>query len=143
MKLTRINPGDLKDKKKEAYNFQKVSGILADFGYQTIKLADDWSGADFIAQHLDGSFLLVQLKGRLTVKDDYRGKELWICFPDCVADRVDWYLCPHDVLLECLTKKKKSIEGTRSWSKDGGYNIGYVTKELSGMLQDYRIPTNA
>ena len=77
MKRDLIKIGSLSGKQREAYHFQKVSALLADYGYQTIKLSDDWCGADFIAQHLDGTFIKVQLKGRLTVSKKYEGKELW------------------------------------------------------------------
>ena len=51
-------------------NFQKVSAVLADFGYMTIPLSNDWSRADFIAQTADGSpSLKVQLKSRLTLTE--------------------------------------------------------------------------
>jgi hypothetical protein len=35
--------------------------VLADYGFLTMRLSDDWQGADFIAQHIDGAFLKVQL----------------------------------------------------------------------------------
>jgi hypothetical protein len=79
--LKQIPYEDLKPRQQEGYNFQKVSAVLADFGYVTIRLTNDWCGADFIAQHFDGiSFLKVQLKGRLTFSKKYRGQELFICF---------------------------------------------------------------
>ena len=136
MKIDKIHPRVFvrNTKKKEAYNFQKASGILADYGFQTIKLSDDWCGADFIAQHYEGEFIKVQLKSRISVEEKYRNKDLWICFPD----RGNWYLVPHDNLLLCLQKKKKSIIGTKSWTK-GGYSIGYVTKELTPILEKYKI----
>lgn len=62
MKQGRIDIGKLNSRQLEAHRFQKVSAVLADFGYQTIRLSDDWNGADFIAQHIDGSFLMVQPK---------------------------------------------------------------------------------
>jgi hypothetical protein len=40
--------------------------VLADYCYVTLRLSDDWNGADFIAQHMDGSVLRVQLKSRLS-----------------------------------------------------------------------------
>ena len=59
----RISYSDLKSKQQENYNYHKVSSQLADFGFSTIRLTDDWQGADFIAQHIDGStFLKVQIK---------------------------------------------------------------------------------
>lgn len=45
-----------------------MATALADYGYNSVRLTDDWQGADFIAVHIDGeSFLKVQLKGRFTV----------------------------------------------------------------------------
>ena len=55
---------DLKPKQKENYNFAKISAVLADYGYVTMRISDDWEGADFIAHHHDGTFLKVQLKSR-------------------------------------------------------------------------------
>jgi len=49
MKLCKINYSDLNSKQQEIYNFQKVASVLADFGFNCIKLADDWHGADFLA----------------------------------------------------------------------------------------------
>lgn len=66
----------LNARQKESYNFQKVSAALADYGFITIKLSDDWHGADFIAQHLSGETLKVQLKGRLSFYKKYQGKDL-------------------------------------------------------------------
>ena len=33
MKLTTVNYAELSSRQQEAYNFQKVSGVLADFGF--------------------------------------------------------------------------------------------------------------
>ena len=35
---------DLSHKKKENYNFHKVSAVLAEYGFNCIKLSDDWEG---------------------------------------------------------------------------------------------------
>lgn len=94
--LKRVAYEDLNSRQQEGFNFQKVSAILADFGYVTIRLTSDWSGADFIAQHLDGvNFLKVQLKGRLTFSKKYCHKDLYICF----RDKDHWYLYP---MTKCL-----------------------------------------
>src|ERR1700733_678106 len=95
---------ELSGPQKEAYNFQKVSAVLADFGYITIPLSNDWNGADFIAQALDGvTFLKVQLKSRLTFHVNYYGKQLYICFRDRVQG--SWYIYDHDELLEQIDIK--------------------------------------
>ena len=53
MKLRRIDYDSLNGKQKEIYNFQKSAAVLADYGFNCIKLADDWQGADFLAYHKD------------------------------------------------------------------------------------------
>src|SRR5437762_2637158 len=63
MKLTKISYARLNARQKENYNFQKISAVLAEYGYVTFRFSDDWSGADFIAVHLSGDVLRVQLKG--------------------------------------------------------------------------------
>jgi hypothetical protein len=35
-----------------------VSAVLADYGFMTMRLRDDWQGADFIAQHVEGAKFL-------------------------------------------------------------------------------------
>ncbi|MGQ5515342.1 hypothetical protein [Halococcus saccharolyticus] len=41
---------ELSGTQKENYNYQKICAVLADYGFSTIRLTDDWKGADFIAQ---------------------------------------------------------------------------------------------
>jgi|TARA_B110000240_G_C13309125_1_gene371946 hypothetical protein len=52
---------------------------LADYGYNSLRLNDDWQGADFIAVNGD-NMLKVQLKGRFTVDKKYIGKSILIAF---------------------------------------------------------------
>jgi hypothetical protein len=95
----RVAYSRLNSRQKEAFNFQKVSAVLADYGFTTIRLTSDWRGADFIAQHFDGStFLKVQLKSRLTFEKKYLKKDLHICFPH----GEEWFLYPHDKLLKAV-----------------------------------------
>jgi len=134
MKLKRISPSDLTPKQKEAYHFQKVSAILADYGYQTIKLSDDWCGADFIAQHLDGSVYKVQLKGRLTVDQKYENKDLLICFPY----KEVWYIYPHDIILSALINNSLNSFRT-TYEKLGEYHFPTLSTKLIRLLAEYRI----
>ena len=97
--LQRVDYRELNGKQKEIYNFQKVAAKLADYGFNCIKLDDDWMGADFLAYHKDGTQTLrVQLKGRLTISKRYAGKDLYLCFPH----QGDWYLVPHDTLVDIV-----------------------------------------
>lgn len=81
MNLTKIDYAALNDRQKENYNFQKIAAILADYGFNCIRLSDDYMGADFLALHIDGTTVLkVQLKGRLNLENKYIGKELFVAF---------------------------------------------------------------
>ena len=125
---------ELTSKQQEIYNFQKVAAKLADYGFNCIKLDDDWMGADFLAYHKDGSpTLRVQLKGRLTISKKYSGKDLYICFKH--AD--DWYLVPHDILVDVVGATTNWLN-TSSWQK-GRYSSGNPARRLLEALASYRI----
>ena len=80
MQLRKIDDNSLNSRQKEIFNFQKISGVLADYGFSCIKLADDWQGADFLAYHEDRLVTLkVQLKSRLTIDKKYQGKQIVRC----------------------------------------------------------------
>ncbi|HXB63067.1 MAG TPA: hypothetical protein VNU94_09495 [Acidobacteriaceae bacterium] len=131
----RITYKELGSRHQEAYNFQKVSAVLADFGFATIRLTSDWEGADFIAQHLDGkTFLKIQLKGRLTFGKKYRDKDIYVCF----RQDDDWYLYPHDEVLEQLLQRGL-FSGTTSWEVAGGYDIPRIPNHLKELFEPYRI----
>ena len=137
--LQRIDYSSLNARQKENFNFQKLSAILADFGFVTMRLTDDWGGADFIAQHIDGeTFLRVQLKGRLTFDTKYQNKGLFIAFP--YAN--DWYLFPHDELLATVLSETKTISGTRSWDEKGNYHMGTLSTQLLKLLEPFRLTTD-
>jgi hypothetical protein len=134
MELKKIEYATLNGRQKENYNFQKISAVLADYGFVTIRLSDDWNGADFLALHKDGATLKVQLKPRLTFGTKYKGKELWVCFPS----RGDWYLYPHDVLLK-IVLAETSVGTSESWLIKGVYSMGQPGKRVGGFLERYRV----
>ena len=112
MKLTHVEYAELNSKQKESYNFQKVAAALADYGFNCIKLDDDWQGADFLAYHKDGKQTLrVQLKGRLTIDRKYIGKGLYLAFP---YPRNHWFLVLHDRLVQHLDKSTTYLTSA-SW----------------------------
>jgi len=81
MKLNKVKYSQLNSKQKENYNFHKIAGVLADYGYNSMRLNDDWQGADFISIHTDGNNMLkVQLKGRFTIDKKYLNKDIYIAF---------------------------------------------------------------
>jgi hypothetical protein len=135
VQLKRIHYSLLNSRQKENFNFQKIAAVLADYGFVTLRLSDDWQGADFIAQHIDGAtFIRVQLKSRLTFHKKYRGKDLWIAFNDGEA----WYLYPHDDLLRQVLEAT-GVSSTVSWAERGGYSFPRLSKQLRSLLAKYRI----
>lgn len=72
MQLKRVEYAELNSRQNETYNFQKIAGVLADYGFNCITLASDWQGAGFLAYHKDGNETLrIQLNGRLTINRKY------------------------------------------------------------------------
>ncbi len=128
----------LNSRQQEAYNFQKVSAVLADYGFTTIRLSSDWQGADFIAQHIDGStFLKIQLKGRLTFDKKYRDRDLYVCFPY----GGEWFLYAHDELLRTVLETT-NIGETSSWKDRGAYSFPSISRKIRELLQPYRLVAN-
>lgn len=134
MKLQRIEYAKLNARQKENFNFQKISAVLADYGFVTMRLSDDWAGADFIALHINGDVLRVQLKSRLAFQEKYRGKGIWIAF----GSGEDWFLYPHDELVEKVLAVT-TIRTTQSWSDRGGYSFPGIPKAVRPFLEPYRI----
>ncbi len=131
----------LNAKQQESYNLQKVSSILAEYGYLVIKLSDDWNGADFIALGFESDkypkehkFLKVQLKGRLGFFKKYLNKDLYICF--YYQKTESWYLYPHDKLCEMIMKKH---EDTIAWKNEEEYHFPNISKEYIEILEEYKI----
>lgn len=128
--MKKVEYGALNSKQKESYNYQKVSGVLADYGYITYRMHDDYHGADFHAVHINGSVLKIQLKSRVTIHDKYLGKDIYITFRD---QQGDWYLYPHDKVYAEITKHSKGAEFNKQRS------IHYIPKWLLPSMQRYKI----
>ena len=138
MKLEKIKYEDLSARQKEQFNFQKVAATLAEYGFNCIKLDDDWQGADFLAYHKNGfQTLKVQLKSRLSIYRKYEGKDLWMCFPVNRASGRSWYLIPHDKLVEIVGQRTPWLE-TSSW-ESGAYSSANPSRELLDGIADFEI----
>ena len=133
--LQRIDPKKLNGKQKEIYNFQKSAALLADYGFNCIKLTDDWQGADFLADHFDGKTTLrVQLKARVTIDKKYVGQNLWMNFPSGGT----WYLVPHDKLVEVIGKTTNWLN-TSSWQEHGAYSSANPSPKLIQQLRPFAV----
>jgi hypothetical protein len=135
--FNRVAYAELNARQKENYNFHKASGILAEFGFTTLRLTDDWNGADFIALHVDGSSLKVQLKARLSFDQKYVGRDIWICFP--AGDGRSVYLYPHDELLEKIKSLRTTLTRTKSWVEDGKYHFPRPAEPIRRALGPYKL----
>lgn len=130
----KVRYEDLTSRQKEIFNFQKVAALLADHGFNCIKLADDWQGADFLAYHKDGEHTLkVQLKGRLTIDAKYVGKGLHMAFPI----HGTWHIIDHDTLVEMCAVHTNWLS-TASWA-NGGYSSGHPNAGLTAALAAFAL----
>ena len=135
MKLQRVAYQNLSAKQKEIYNFQKIAGVLADYGFNCTKLHDDWQGADFLAYHKDGEHTLkVQLKARLTIAKKYQSKGVHMAFPV----NGTWYLIPHDELVE-VVRRTTSWLTTESWLERSQYSSAHPSSTLLAKLSEFAL----
>jgi hypothetical protein len=135
-RIARITYQKLKARQKENFNFQKVAAILAEYGFVSFRLSDDWLGADFIAHHNDGeTFIKVQLKARFSLGVKYLEKNVYVAFPH----KGDWYMFPHDRI--CKEHARESnYQNTLAWlKKSQAHSKGRLTKALETMLEPYKI----
>ena len=126
--LKKIKYTELNSKQKENYNFHKVASALADYGFNSLRLNDDWQGADFIAINGD-DMMKIQLKGRFTVDKKYINKEIYIAFIE--NDVVKLYR--HDDAVAVLSD---NIKNSSSWSEFGGYSWGKTPKVYNSIIRE-------
>jgi hypothetical protein len=136
----KVNYKDLNARQKENRNFHKLAGRLADYGYNCIRLSDDWMGADFIASHKDGKdYLKVQLKSRLSFHRKYQGKDMWIAFVDNNNENSPrYYIFQHDYLLKKINEYKNFTE-TNSWIEDKMYTYPNVPVWADEIMKEFEI----
>lgn len=121
---------DLNGRQQENFNYHKVSAALADYGYTTLRLTDDYNAGDFLAVHISGDVLSVQLKSRFTVARRYDGKGLYIAFPD----RGDWFIGPHDDARRLL----EEVQGhPTSFNSAGEWHQARLSAALRARLKDW------
>ena len=126
---------DLNSRQKENYNFHHVAARLAEYGYNSIRVTDDWQGADFIACHIDGErFMKVQLKGRLTLDRKYEGKKIHIAFRH--GDQC--YVYPHDEMVKQV-EKLGNISSSTSWSDHRSYSWPQPPAWAKNILKAYKV----
>ena len=129
MQLNKVNYKDLNARQKENYNYHKVASALADYGYDCMRLNNDWQGADFIAVHNDGKEMLkIQLKGRFTIDKKYQNKEIYIAF---IEDGII-KMYNHEEAVSVITD---NIKNSDSWVRYGGYSWGKTPKKYDSVIK--------
>ncbi len=135
MKFEAVEYINLNSRQQESYNFQKVAAKLADYGFNCVRLSDDWQGADFIAIHINGeTFLKVQLKSRLTIDKKYCGKDIYVAFR--YFD--DWYVYPHDQVQDALIKSGHMIN-SETWKTHNSYSWPHISKSILEILAPFKV----
>lgn len=131
--MNLIRYSELNARQKEVYNFHKVAAALAEYGFNCIRLSDDWQGADFLAYHKDGrDTLKVQLKSRLTIDKKYIGRDLYVVFPI----KESWCLVSHDALVDLVRDLTNWLD-TVSWKDKGIYHSDSPSAALLGKLKTH------
>jgi hypothetical protein len=128
MNLSKVTYENLNAKQKENYNYHKVAAALADYGYDSMRLNNDWQGADFITVKND-EMLKVQLKGRFTVDKKYIGKDIYVAFIE--NDIIKIY--DHD---EAVNMLPDNIKQSDSWNKYGSYSWGKTPRIYSPIIRE-------
>ena len=124
-------------KEIETYNFHKAAAVLAEYGFDCIRLSNDWKGADFLAHHNStGKTLQVQLKTCLVIDKRY-ADDLYMCFPLDGTDST-WYLVEHGKLVDIVMQNAcnwfaKYEENRGFWHYTGKY--GHNKAEQRSVLE--------
>ena len=136
----KVDYKNLNGRQKENYNFQKMSAKLAEYGFNCLRLTDDYKGADFIACHIDGeTFLKVQLKGRLEINRKYCNKNIYITFRHSINDNmVNYYIYEHDDFFNHACNSSE-VENSQSWRENGIYNWPNPPKWAQDYLSDKQL----
>ena len=126
MKFNKIDYNKLNARQKENYNYHKVASALADYGYDSMRLNNDWQGADFITVK-DDEMLKVQLKGRFTIDKKYIEKDINIAFVE--DDIIKIYR--HD---EAVNLIPENVSSSSSWADKGTYHWGKTPKIFDSII---------
>jgi len=133
MNRSKIDYRKLNPRAQENFLYAKLASQLADYGYTSLRLSDDYNGADLIALREGEAALHIQLKGRITIKPEYMNKGLYIAFP---IDG-EFYVLPHDELVDICDER--GYLKTRAWLDQGKWHVGNPPKAMIERLQDYKV----
>lgn len=121
-----------KSQVREVINRNALVSLALDLGYNAFLPVYD-GGVDFILYNEEtGDLKKVQLKGRWMIDRKYVDRDIWIAF----HDRGNWYLCPHDTLVEHGTTYGFTAQA--SWTAKNAYSYAPLSKRMQADLKSYR-----
>ena len=140
MAFDRINyeEGTGKSSKQiESYNFHKAAAVLVEYGFDCIRISDDWEGADFLAHRKEsGETLMVQLKTGLVIDKKYcHLPDLYMCFP--LDNTGKWYLIKHSDLIQLVREHSKRWFDSSRWKKQNMYWSWRANEAMRKALEPY------
>lgn len=140
--FAKVKYESLNARQKEAHNLYLIAARLAEYGYASYPIRDDWNGGDMIARHMTKPKevpLTIQVKGRATFAKKYQDRDLWIAY----RDGASVYLYPHDEVLNRYTavRKKRNLplDDNDAWATGGLVSWKKPTAELLRLLKPYEL----
>lgn len=123
---------NFKSQIQEVVNRNALVTIALKHGYNAFLPVYD-GGVDFILyRETDGDLKKVQLKGRWYIDRKYQWRDIWIAF----NDGQDWYLAPHDRLVEIGSEM--GFTNTSSWLNGGAYSCPSLSAAMRAALESYK-----
>lgn len=135
MEFKKVDYSELNAKQKENYNFQKFAATMVDFGFESIKLSNDWNGADLLLHEMDneGKTYKIQLKSRFNLDKKYWDKNIFIAFPN----EGEWYIYNHDKMFVLMDE---ILLNDNKWKDYKTYSANKLSKKLKELLSEYLVP---
>lgn len=125
-------------KATETYNFHKAAGVLAEYGFDCVRVVNDWRGADFIAYHATKRVALpVQLKTCLVISERLcEHPELYFCF---TLDKTggSWYLIQYERLYGIVRNNAPQWFKTKAWTNNRGFFKYTAPDGVRNALKEY------
>lgn len=142
LSLKPVKYSELNPKQQEIYNFHTVAALLTGYGFECVRLDNDWGGADFLAYPKEAGqeIMRIQLKGRPTIDKKYQDpeKRIYMAFP--IGEI--WYLIPHNKLVK-LVEEHTDWTKTKSWNEQqdwrGKYHAAIPPKKLKQALIPFQL----
>jgi len=135
----RVDYRELNPFQKQAYNRQKASAVLADFGFETQIVEESPGGADLIVYHQSGESFNVRVRPRPGFWREHLNRRIVIC---CRGEHeATWYLYPHDILFS-KARAVSQFDATEAWVTTGKYHFPPpFSAWLLDLLKPYRLST--